>query len=225
MSPTIVAVAILERVIQCVERVAADGHVAGDWEGRLGVGGGWRARCRHPRGEQSEPRGRRDGSRVGFSALATSRKSALRVRWTSWAASRSVTACAAASSRWKVMPGFRKASPPGNDLSFSYEVMTRWGGDVRRLVPVQEGADVRRASESVRCRVSRSCSRDLLAPPLMLTARWKPASCSCLSLDKAATGGGTPFARSFVRADRAVHHREESNDGTHETKSAQLRRR
>ena len=30
-----VAVAILERVIQCVERVAADGHVAGDWEGRL----------------------------------------------------------------------------------------------------------------------------------------------------------------------------------------------
>ena len=30
-----VAVAILERVIQCVERVAADGHVAGDWERRL----------------------------------------------------------------------------------------------------------------------------------------------------------------------------------------------
>ena len=31
---------------------------------------------------------------AGFSALATSRKSALRVRWTSWAASRSVAACA-----------------------------------------------------------------------------------------------------------------------------------
>ena len=30
-----VAVAILERVIQCVERVGADGHVAGDWERRL----------------------------------------------------------------------------------------------------------------------------------------------------------------------------------------------
>ena len=30
-----VAVAILERVIQCVERVAADGHVSGDWERRL----------------------------------------------------------------------------------------------------------------------------------------------------------------------------------------------
>ena len=30
-----VAVAILERVIQCVERVRADGHVAGDWERRL----------------------------------------------------------------------------------------------------------------------------------------------------------------------------------------------
>ena len=30
-----VAVAILERVIQCVERVAADGHVASDWEQRL----------------------------------------------------------------------------------------------------------------------------------------------------------------------------------------------
>ena len=30
-----VAVAILERVIQCVERVGADGHVAGDWEHRL----------------------------------------------------------------------------------------------------------------------------------------------------------------------------------------------
>lgn len=29
------AVAILERVIQCVERVASDGHVAGDWERRL----------------------------------------------------------------------------------------------------------------------------------------------------------------------------------------------
>ena len=30
-----VAVAILERVIQCVERVGADGHIAGDWEARL----------------------------------------------------------------------------------------------------------------------------------------------------------------------------------------------
>ena len=30
-----VAVAILERVIQCVERVGADGHVAGNWERRL----------------------------------------------------------------------------------------------------------------------------------------------------------------------------------------------
>ncbi|MCH8269134.1 MAG: type II toxin-antitoxin system YoeB family toxin, partial [Acidobacteria bacterium] len=30
-----VAVAILERVLQCVERVRADGHVAGDWERRL----------------------------------------------------------------------------------------------------------------------------------------------------------------------------------------------
>ncbi len=30
-----VAVAILERLIQCVERVAADGHVSGDWERRL----------------------------------------------------------------------------------------------------------------------------------------------------------------------------------------------
>ena len=30
-----VAVAILERVIQCVERVADDGHIAGDWERRV----------------------------------------------------------------------------------------------------------------------------------------------------------------------------------------------
>ncbi len=30
-----VAVAILERVIQCVEHVSADGHIAGDWERRL----------------------------------------------------------------------------------------------------------------------------------------------------------------------------------------------
>jgi len=30
-----VAVAILERIIQCMERVSADGHVAGDWERRL----------------------------------------------------------------------------------------------------------------------------------------------------------------------------------------------
>jgi len=30
-----VAVAVLERIIQCVERVAADGRVAGDWERRL----------------------------------------------------------------------------------------------------------------------------------------------------------------------------------------------
>ena len=30
-----IAVGILERVIQCVERVAADGYVAGDWERRL----------------------------------------------------------------------------------------------------------------------------------------------------------------------------------------------
>ena len=35
---------------------------------------------------------------AGFSALATSRKSALRARWTSWAACRSVAACATASS-------------------------------------------------------------------------------------------------------------------------------
>ena len=56
---------------------------------------------------------------AGFSALATSRKSALRARWTSWAASRSVAACAAASSCSKVMPGFRKPSAPGSDLSFS----------------------------------------------------------------------------------------------------------
>ena len=57
---------------------------------------------------------------AGFSALATSRKSALRARWTSWAASRSVAACATASSCSKVMPGFRKPSAPGSDPSFSY---------------------------------------------------------------------------------------------------------
>ena len=40
-----------------------------------------------------------------------------------------------------------------------------------------------------------------------------------------ASGGDGFSPRAFVRADRAVHHREESNDGTHETKPAELRRR
>lgn len=48
-----VAVAILERVIQCVERVAADGHVAGDWERRLAwlndaLAGAWSGRGPFP---------------------------------------------------------------------------------------------------------------------------------------------------------------------------------
>ena len=40
-----------------------------------------------------------------------------------------------------------------------------------------------------------------------------------------ATGARAFPPRPFVRADRAVHHREESNDGTHETKSALVQRR
>lgn len=48
-----IAVGILERVIQCVERVAADGHVVGDWERRLtwlndALAGAWSARGAFP---------------------------------------------------------------------------------------------------------------------------------------------------------------------------------
>ena len=48
-----IAVAILERVIQCVERVAADGHVAGDWKRRLAwlndaLAEAWRGRGSFP---------------------------------------------------------------------------------------------------------------------------------------------------------------------------------
>ena len=75
----------------------------------------WARRLPPPR-ERSEPRGRRDGSRCGVQRLGTSRKSPLRARWTSWAASRSQGM--RNDIELGMIPGFRP-SAPGSDLSFS----------------------------------------------------------------------------------------------------------
>ena len=88
----------------------------GDGDMDFGVGGAGGQGSATP--EASEPRGRRMDHAAGFSALATSRKSALRALWTSWAASRSVTACATTVELGKGDPRLQEAIGTGQRSEF-----------------------------------------------------------------------------------------------------------
>ena len=81
------------------------------------------------------------------------------------------------------------------------------GGDVRRLRSRRGRRGCRRASESVRCRVSRSCSHDLLALRFVLTSRWKPASRSCSLLIGQRFEHGAVGVQCVVGAEAGVRRR------------------
>ena len=83
----------------------------------------------------------------------------------------------------QALPGPRQpeviAEPDQRPLNERVRRLPVVGGDLRGLAPAEEGADVVERANPFGCRVSRSCSHDLLAPRFMLTSRWKPAPRSC----------------------------------------------